>query len=358
MGKYDSFANEFIKLYNDGISVREIGRRYDISKGTVSSILKKHITLRPKISANIDYDGVFELYQKGYTLDAIRKKYHTSPETIKKILTNQYGIEFGFAENSKYVELANHFKNDYIKGLSLSEIAANYNVSAQTVLNYLNTLKVDVRNYEESGFDFDINDTYFDSIDSNEKAYVLGCLYANGSFIYTNYSKKILKITLPEKNISSIMNCINKFSSKGFEQLESMDKTNGKILRIYSSKIVESITKLGLIKSLPLDNLETDYVNTFLQAFFDFNLSITKKQLNIICREEYIQDLYEYISINLGFNLRKNKTYLVLQNTDDIIKFLDLYPNLIERINEYHIQNPELTKWKNLLYKYYEIVNN
>ena len=74
-------------------------------------------------------------------------------------------------DQEKIEGIIKEYKNNY----SVKEIALQYNVSSTTVINYLTSAGLWVPRVKYKN-----NDTYFDEIDSAEKAYILGFLIADG----------------------------------------------------------------------------------------------------------------------------------------------------------------------------------
>lgn len=117
-----------------------------------------------------------------------------------------------------------------------------------------------------------LNENYFEILNTPDKNYILGFIYADGS-VFNNY----LSITLNRKDISVL------------EFIKTEIDYNGPIyikndycrLTISSKKIVSDLFKLGIIenktyesKTLPLFN--DMYLNSFLLGFFDGDGSIFK----------------------------------------------------------------------------------
>ena len=126
---------QIIDKYNQDISCTKIAKEFNVSTATISKLLKDNgvnvinkqnlITFSPK---NIISD-----YNSGISVIKLIKKYHTSYDTIKKI----------FDENNI------------------------------TIVNKQNRTK--------------FNESIFDNIDSEEKAYWLGFIYADG-YISSRYN--------------------------------------------------------------------------------------------------------------------------------------------------------------------------
>lgn len=123
---------------------------------------------------------------------------------------------------------------------------------------------------------YSLNENYFENIDSNNKAYVLGFIYADGSV-----SDYYLSIGLSAKDVE-ILYFIKNELNYGGKIYNHNNKTNDreyKIFSVSSKKIVNDLIKLGVIKNktylskeLPIYNKK--YVGAFLRGFFDGDGSI------------------------------------------------------------------------------------
>jgi hypothetical protein len=123
---------------------------------------------------------------------------------------------------------------------------------------------------------YSINENYFESINSNNKAYVLGFIYADGC-VYNNY----LSIWLSDKDIE-----ILKFIKKELDYEGKIYSHHSKVknkkyvgISISSKKIVNDLIKLGVVRNKTYDAKElpiykNEYESAFLLGFFDGDGSI------------------------------------------------------------------------------------
>ena len=92
-----------------------------------------------------------------------------------------------------YAKLADEFLNTDI---SLTKMAERESTSRQTLAKYFKKLGVEIVNKQNVT---KFNENVFDSIDTEEKAYWLGFLYADG-FITSKYNKIGLTLALKDKD--------------------------------------------------------------------------------------------------------------------------------------------------------------
>ena len=130
-----------------------------------------------------------------------------------------------------------------------------------------------------------INENYFENINNQNKAYILGYIYADGCIIdYINKNSKAVKglkftMILSDREIIDFiwkeLKCTNKKRITGFEKFIS--PTNGKEYirnpqiraRISRTKVVDDLVKLGLCHrktyaELSIPNISNDLIPHFL----------------------------------------------------------------------------------------------
>jgi hypothetical protein len=124
---------------------------------------------------------VIELYQSGLGSDTIGKQLGIQPANVLKIL-KKAGVDrrpivrkkIQISDEPKIIEM-------YQDGMSAPEIAEQYGVQHTMILRYLEKNGIDRRSAEEAHRIYPIHEDFFDVIDTQEKAYFLGFLYADGN---------------------------------------------------------------------------------------------------------------------------------------------------------------------------------
>lgn len=95
-------------------------------------------------------------------------------------------------------------KYKYLSGKSSENLSKEFKVSVKTILNTLRKIGVFIRGPAINSRKYPINENFFDSIDTQEKAYFLGYLFADGC----NSGKRI-NLNLSEKDLD-ILKIFNK----------------------------------------------------------------------------------------------------------------------------------------------------
>lgn len=81
----------------------------------------------------------------------------------------------------------------YLSGSSMDKIAKEHNINKSSVLSILKTRNIPRRNSSDSHKKYDINEHFFDLIDTPEKAYFLGILFADG---YNSVKHNLVRLCL------------------------------------------------------------------------------------------------------------------------------------------------------------------
>ena len=135
-----------------------------------------------------------------------------------------------------------------------------------------NTGKRDISKHE-------YNRDYFDKINTEEKAYWLGFIAADGC-VSINRNCLVLKMGLGKKD----GNHLEKFKRSIGSTHKIYKYKNGDFLNIYSKKITDDLAKYGIIprKSLRFNNIPNirkDIIRHFIRGYFDGDGCITHTYL-------------------------------------------------------------------------------
>ena len=154
---------------------------------------------------------------------------------------------------------------------------------------------------------YEINESIFESIDNEEKAYILGFLYADG---YVNTKYNHVELTLKNSDLEilqSIKNIIFKDNKRPLIPIK-----NGKYLRlsISSKKIVNDLNYLGCVQKktflLKFPKIKKSLVRHFIRGYFDGDGSvyIQKNVLNlsIVGTIDLLNKIQKILISNLNFN--------------------------------------------------------
>lgn len=181
-------------------------------------------------------------------------------------------------------------KELYNKGLSCKKIGLKYSVSDTTIKKRLIQAGIEIRSLRDSHLTKKFNENFFDVIDTEEKSYFLGFLYADGN-IRINKSKSgyisyIISVTQMEKEplekfikaIDGVNIKITEYSIKSTSKIAYTVSLNSEILFTGLNRNGCTPNK-SLTLTYPL-SIPADLVNHFVRGYFDGDGSvfITKKK--------------------------------------------------------------------------------
>jgi hypothetical protein len=197
-----------------------------------------------------------------------------------------------------------------IDKLSSKQIGKNHDVSLDTILRLLRYEKVQIRNESDCQKKYSINDNYFNIIDSEDKAYFLGLMFADG---YNNENKGEAAITL-QSGDTEILNVFREklMSNKPLR----IDRKYYK-LAIENNQISMDLAKHGCVQAktfkLKFPKLRNDLIRHFIRGYFDGDGSITHSYSNnkivpmffIISTKEFLDEVQKILMNNLKLSKTK-----------------------------------------------------
>lgn len=170
-------------------------------------------------------------------------------------------------------------KDDYLNGLSIAKIAKKRGLSNYFIYKTLKDAGI-VRDLSKSHITKTINEEFFSKIDSEEKAYFLGFLYADGAISHNSF-----KLTIHPQDEEVLIKFKRSVNSN---HKIILDRGFYPRFSITNKKMYEDLIKLGCghKKSLTLkfpneDQIPSIFLNHFIRGFFDgdgsVNFTINKK---------------------------------------------------------------------------------
>lgn len=156
-------------------------------------------------------------------------------------------------------------------------LAREYSVGRWRVWKILTDKGIKVRdNISGKRATYSINENFFETIDTEEKAYFLGLLYADG---YADPKRKLIGITLQEedKELLEKLRIILKYTKPlTFKKPKQLNRKSVYILDIYRIKIYKDVVRLGCVptKSLILkfpteEQVPKHLLRHFVRGYFD-----------------------------------------------------------------------------------------
>lgn len=174
--------------------------------------------------------------------------------------------------------------NKYICGMSIRQISEKFGFNRKYISKLLKENSIKIRTSEQTSKKYFVNENFFENIDSEEKAYWLGFIYADG-FIeskrkYGNQKFGITLSSVDENHLVKLNDCLNstypilKYIGSGYNEKGEFSK-----LLITSQKLVDDLKSKGVLenktKILKYPNfLRTDLEPHFIRGYLDGDGSI------------------------------------------------------------------------------------
>lgn len=279
-------------------------------------------------------DDIIKLYNNGMFQWEIADMYNTSPMSIGRLL-RKYGFSRGKVTENDYDDIVNM----YLKGITVDDIVKKYHVSNKTIYSVLKLKNIKLLDYGEYSKIYTLNEHYFDAIDTYNKAYILGLLYADGC----NTEKCItLSLKSCDKHILESIN--NELSSNRplkflpYSQKNSNWSDQYKLV-ITNKYMAMQLSKLGMVKNKSLtltfpEWIDDDLIPSFIRGYMDGDGSIERNEcrINLISTEQFCKKTAEILNNKLGihcgvYKCRKNSTtttrMMQIAGRNQVKKFLD-----------------------------------
>ena len=199
-------------------------------------------------------------------------------------------------------------------------IARKLGRDERSIRGYLNKIGYVAKSQSVLQRKYPLVENFFDNIDTQEKAYVLGLLYADG---YNNTDKNDVCISLKEEDVE-ILNQITKIiqPTKPLFYLDMSPENRGMKnsknqyrITINNKHISNRLVELGcgkaktsVIKFPTLEQVPLDLIHHFTRGYFDGDGSISKgkhSKIDIISTPEFLFTLQQFINKEIDINITK-----------------------------------------------------
>lgn len=243
---------------------------------------------------------------------------------------------------------------------TLKQLSKEFNCSSGTIRNLLHRHNIQSRGNKQG---YPRNEFYFNNINTEEKAYWLGFLYADGCVHSSNYEISV-NIT-DEEHVIKFKEAIGAINHKITKTIDNRWK-NAKPLYQFSIKdkqMHEDLIKLGctpqktlIIEKIP--NIPRDYVSHFIRGYFDgdgslhylknqdeFRISFTSGSKLFL---EDIKKELQVSHLSLGHSNSTNTYQLQIMGKKQVIRILDyIYKDSKEniRLNRKYNSYLDCLKW-------------
>jgi len=199
----------------------------------------------------------------------------------------------------------------YKSGMTMEEIAKQVGVSRITIGNRLNKLGVETR---KTSSKWKINENYFEVIDTEEKAYWLGFIYADGYI--NNNGRYALEIGLNKADRGHLEKFLKAIEST--HPIEERKTTSSVRVNISNKKLVQDLGRHGVHPNksgstiFPI-HLEEELVRHFMRGYFDGDGTLSVKpekkryRAIIIGTPNFLHDFQQHLPVNITRLMRDKR---------------------------------------------------
>lgn len=334
---FDLWNNE--EYQNSG---KNLGVIFNGIKGTGCRI--KNLYNYYKTMKKLNETRLIILYDSGYSCTQIAKILGVSTATISSRLKSLGKQVENFQNKSRIDnETGNKIISLYKCGnISVTGVCKIINanrldkIPVSSIYKFLHRSNIDVINYQnQTKFD----ETIFDNIDTEEKAYWLGMIFADG---YISSRDNTFELSLKESDYNHL-NKFNLFMKYNGNNIKQRVREKYKSYRwlVVNKHLWNTLNNLGCTprKSLTLKFpiISSDLTQPFMRGYFDGDGCITYSRkgtifpiIFLLGTKEFLEKVQNILSENnIKSTIRSDKRYkgntrvLYISNKDESIKFLN-----------------------------------
>ena len=246
-------------------------------------------------------------------------------------------------------------------GMNSVEIAKILNVSPVSIRYHFGRLGLSAQSRNEAARKYDIYHNYFEDIDTQDKAYILGLLYADGCNYRSKTETKVILELIDYDIIKKINDIIQPFKPILIKKDRILTQNDKKVnakgtfrIAFQSIKMSNDLFEKGVIpnKSLNISFpiMHKNLIRHFVRGYFDgdgcaYFQGCRKIQINFTSNLSFLEELQVILIKNLGISKNKilkniksdayNLHFSSLKDVKSFYKWIYMDSNLyIERKKE------------------------
>jgi hypothetical protein len=274
-------------------------------------------------------EKVCELYLSGKSTREASIATKISQTQIRRILS-KYNISARSIKTSD--DLEDQIIQLYNDNISSEKIAKQFDINGTTVCRILKRRGIELRSESDRHRTLNLYEDFFSVIDTQEKAYLLGFLYADGSVHKDN---NMIKIEVHEKDQDILELFIQNIFNNCRPKI-GIDREVYRYITITSKQLKEDLIKHGCTPqktfTVSLPTLNNEMLSHFLRGLYDGDgcicttnnqVSVTLTGLGTFLKQ--IQDIYTSLNIRSYYVVyKKNKKIgdLCVRAVDEVNKLL------------------------------------
>lgn len=270
-------------------------------------------------------------------IDIIKQFYHTLgiDKVCKMMGRSRLGVfrqacKLGLEIRKRKIEvpadIAKCIISDYNAKTNIDQLSKKYKYGIGIIRRTLVDGKIEIRSFGEHSKKHTLNETYFDKIDTFEKAYLLGFIYADGNISKDSRTRSTywFQVRLQKRD-----RCILEQMKRAFESSHPIYETSSGYnnsekkfasvgLTISNNKFCAGMMNKGvdlkksLILKFPDKNIIPEHLlGAFILGYFDgdgsvtYNLKTGKWTANFCGTEDFLIDLSVYLAETFGICPKK-----------------------------------------------------
>lgn len=310
-------------MFLNGKSLRSISQELNIDRKLLSKMLKQDGIYTNKFIADEQFNTALELFNNGKSLTYIASQINVDRHTLSKEFDRR-GIDKSISKYSKnYItrkitQYDSLILEKYSNKQSIQSIADELFISTNTVWNCL--LEYNAVDKERTSRIYDINESKFASIKTEEDAYWLGFLMADG---YIDETKGEVSLCLQYRDKEHVEKFIKYLGSNKEGYLKLIDEHEQFRVDIASRKVSDN-----------LKNLNCDQAKTFTLKFPSYK-KVPKRLMKHFIRGYFDADGCACLSNSvLSFSIVGASKKFIYRLQDFLVKELKINKTKIsEKIN-------------------------
>ncbi|WP_128547178.1 hypothetical protein [Larkinella soli] len=226
---------------------------------------------------------IIDLYLSGLNQREVAERMGASRKAVTYVLKKN---EVSIRSISKTDGIAEEIAKEYLSGKPLGKVAKLFGLSPMTIFNTLKRRNVPIRDRSLRNRRYAINEDFFDRIDTEEKAYFLGMLYADGYHL----PEKNLIVLMLQQGDAELMERLNRlvYPDKPLVYGEERPKKKGHVhryckIQIKNQRMSGALERWGINArktyniSFP-DFIDPSLIHHFVRGFFDGDGWITNPE--------------------------------------------------------------------------------
>lgn len=251
---------------------------------------------------------ILNLYQEGHTnKHELAKMLGISIKTVQRSF-NRLGIRHVSVFEFHLEDVWDSLVNDYLTGSTISEVCKKYDLHIMVVRPRLKDIKIYRNEQPRYQADFD----FFETIDTEEKAYWLGFLMADGC-VTGKCSMKLGLAATDYDMLEKFNICLKSNYPISFEPKRNERSQDQRRLTISNQKMYDDLVDKGVVprKTMVLqfpDKVSDELIRHFIRGYSDGDGCVTGKKngyWSITGTEQFLLSIQKILMLELGFSKTK-----------------------------------------------------